>query len=437
MKNLLWLAAVAMTAPSPASAATLQESIRADMPMLLALYRDLHANPELSMQEVRTPAKLAPEMRKLGFEVAEHVGKTGVVAVMKNGPGPVLLIRADMDALPLVEQTGLPFASKVRAVARSGVESGVMHACGHDTHVATWLGTARRLAAMKDQWRGTLVMVLQPGEEVGEGAKAMLDDGLYTRFPKPDVLLAFHDSASLPAGVIGVTQGYALANVDSVDITVKGVGGHGAYPQATKDPIVLASRIVMALQTLVSRENSPLDPAVVTVGSFHSGTKHNIISDEAKLQLTVRSYTPEVRKKLLDGIARIARGEAIAAGMPDDKMPVVTVEQPYTPSTFNTEKLSGHLIELFGSHFGADRVVRTKPIMGGEDFSQFWLADKTKEATIFWVGGVPKAKWDAAGGDDTKLPSLHSPFWAPDADAVISTATEAMTVAALDVLTKR
>jgi amidohydrolase len=385
---------------------------------------------------VRTPAKLAPEMRKLGFEVAEHVGKTGVVAVMKNGPGPVLLIRADMDALPLVEQTGLPFASKVRAVARSGVESGVMHACGHDTHVATWLGTARRLAATKDQWSGTLVMVLQPGEEVGEGAKAMLDDGLYTRFPKPDVLLAFHDSASLPAGVIGVTQGYALANVDSVDITVKGVGGHGAYPQATKDPIVLASRIVMALQTLVSRENSPLDPAVVTVGSFHSGTKHNIISDEAKLQLTVRSYTPEVRKKLLDGIARIARGEAIAAGMPDDKMPVVTVEQPYTPSTFNTEKLSGHLIELFGSHFGADRVVRTKPIMGGEDFSQFWLADKTKEATIFWVGGVPKAKWDAAGGDDTKLPSLHSPFWAPDADAVISTATEAMTVAALDVLRK-
>jgi amidohydrolase len=436
VKNLLWLAAAAMTAPSPASAATLQESIRADMPMLLALYRDIHANPELSMQEVRTPAKLAPEMRKLGFEVTEHIGKTGVVAVMKNGPGPVLLIRADMDALPLVEQTGLPFASKVRAVARSGVESGVMHACGHDTHVATWLGTARRLAATKDQWSGTLVMVLQPGEEVGEGAKAMLDDGLYTRFPKPDVLLAFHDSASLPAGVIGVTQGYALANVDSVDITVKGVGGHGAYPQATKDPIVLASRIVMALQTLVSRENSPLDPAVVTVGSFHSGTKHNIISDEAKLQLTVRSYTPEVRKKLLDGIARIARGEAIAAGMPDDKMPVVTVEQPYTPSTFNTEKLSGHLIELFGSHFGADRVVRTKPIMGGEDFSQFWLADKTKEATIFWVGGVPKAKWDAAGGDDTKLPSLHSPFWAPDADAVISTATEAMTVAALDVLRK-
>jgi amidohydrolase len=436
MRLPLILALAAMTMPTPAAAADLTDAIHADMPQLMALYRDIHANPELSMQEVRTPAKLAPEMRKLGFAVTEKVGKTGVVAVMKNGPGPVLLIRADMDALPLAEQTGLPFASKTKGTLPNGTETPVMHACGHDTHVATWLGTARRLAAMKAQWSGTLVMILQPGEEVGLGAKAMLDDGLYTRFPKPDVLLAFHDSASLPAGVIGVTQGYALANVDSVDIFVKGVGGHGAYPQATKDPIVLASRIVTALQTLVSRENNPLDPAVVTVGSFHSGSKHNIISDEARLQLTVRSYTPEVRKKLLDGIARIVRGEAISAGMPDDRMPVVTVIQPYTPSTFNTEKLSGRLIDLFGTHFGADRVVRTKPIMGGEDFSQYWLADKTREATLFWVGGVPRAKWDAAGGDDTKLPSLHSPFWAPEAETVISTATEAMTLAALDVMKK-
>ena len=436
MKTMLWLAAAAMTTPIPASAATLQDSIRADMPQLMALYRDLHANPELSMQEVRTPAKLAAEMRKLGFEVTEHVGKTGVVAVMKNGPGKTLLIRADMDALPVKEQTGLPFASKARGTTPDGVETAIMHACGHDTHITTWLATARRMAAMKGQWSGTLMMVLQPGEELGLGAKAMLDDGLYTRFPKPDVLLAFHDSASLPAGVIGVARGYALANVDSVDIDVRGIGGHGAYPQATKDPIVLASRIVVALQTLVSRENSPFDPAVVTVGSFHSGTKHNIISDDAKLQLTVRSYTPEVRKRLLDGIARIARGEAIAAGVPEDRMPVVNVREPYTPATFNTEKLSGHLIGLFGSHFGAGRVVETKPVMGGEDFSQFWLADKTKEAVIFWVGGVPKAKWDAAGGDDTKLPSLHSPFWAPEAETVISTATEAMTIAALDALNK-
>lgn len=436
MRKLLFLAAAAMTVMSPASAATLSESIHSDMPQLMTLYRDLHAHPELSMQEVRTPALLAPEMRKLGFDVTEHVGKTGLVAVMKNGPGPVLLIRADMDALPVKEQTGLPFASQAVGKLPDGTETAVMHACGHDTHITTWLGTARRMAAMKDQWSGTLVMVLQPGEEIGAGASAMLADGLYTRFPKPDVMLAFHDSASLPAGVIGVTRGYALANVDSVDVDVKGVGGHGAYPQATKDPIVLASRIVTALQTLVSRENDPSQPAVVTVGSFHSGTKHNIIPDDARLQLTVRSYTPEVRKLLLDGIARIVRGEAIAAGMPEDRMPVVTVEPGYTPSTFNTSPLSDHLLQLFNGHFGADRVVETKPIMGGEDFSQYWLADKTKQATIFWVGGVPKVKWDAAGGDITKLPSLHSPFWAPDAEAVISTATEAMTVAALDTLKK-
>jgi hippurate hydrolase len=432
----LALLAASILAPS-AQAATLNESIRADMPQLMTLYRDLHANPELSMQEVRTPAKLAVEMKKLGFSVTEKIGKTGVVSVLRNGPGPTLLIRADMDALPVVEQTGLPFASKVRATARSGVETGVMHACGHDTHMTTFIGTARRLAAMKDQWSGTLVMILQPGEETGEGAKAMLDDGLYSRFPKPDVALAFHDAAALPAGLIGITPGYALANVDSVDILVKGVGGHGAYPQSTKDPIVLASRIVTTLQTLVSRENDPANPAVVTVGSFQAGAKHNIISDEARLQLTVRSYKPEVRKLLLDGIKRIARGEAIAAGMPEDKMPVVTIrDELYTPATFNTDKLSASTLALFQQHFGADRAIKTPAVMGGEDFSRFWLADNKIESLIFWVGGTPKDKWDAAGGDTQKLPSLHSPFWAPDAEAVISTATEAMTVAALDVLKK-
>ena len=422
---------------TPASAATLSESIGADMPRLMALYRDLHANPELSMQEVRSPAKLAAEMRKLGFAVTEKVGQTGVVSVLKNGDGPVLMIRADMDGLPVVEQTNLPFASKVRATARSGVETGVMHACGHDTHMTAFIGTARQLASMKGQWSGTLVMILQPGEETGEGAKAMLDDGLYSRFPKPSTVMAFHDSAALPAGVIGITPGYALANVDSVDILVRGVGGHGAYPQTTKDPIVLASRIVTTLQTLVSRENDPANPAVVTVGSFQAGAKHNIISDEAKLQLTVRSYTPEVRKLLLDGIRRIARGEAIAAGVPDDKMPVVTVrDEMFTPSTFNTEKATARALELFTGHFGEARVVKTPAVMAGEDFSRFWLADNSIESLIFWVGGTPKPLWDAAGGNQQKLPSLHSPFWAPDAEAVISTATEAMTVAALDILKK-
>ena len=436
MKKLLVLAAAAMTVSSPASAAALSDAIRADMPQLMDLYRDIHQHPELSMQEVRTPGLLVPEVRKLGFDVTEHVGKTGVVAVMKNGPGPVLLIRADMDALPVKEQTGLPFASNVRGRTLDGVDTYVMHACGHDTHVTTWLGTARRLAAMKDQWSGTIVMILQPGEELVMGAQAMLDDGLFKRFPKPDYLIAFHDSASLPAGVIGVTPGYVLANVDTVNVEVKGVGGHGAYPQNTKDPIVLASRIVTALQTLVSRENDPQQPAVVTVGSFHAGTKSNIIPDEAKLALTVRSYTPETRKLLLDGIRRIVRGEAIAAGVPEDKMPTVEIEQPSADATYNTPDLSGRLARLFGSYFGANRVVEAKPVMAAEDFSRYWLADKSKQSTIFWVGGVPQAKWDAVKGDTLKLPALHSALWAPDAEAVISTATEAMTVAALDILKK-
>jgi amidohydrolase len=436
MTRSLLLAAAAVLLASPASAA-LADDIRGDMPGLMALYRDLHANPELSMQEVRTPAKLAAEARKLGFAVTEKVGKTGVVAVMKNGPGPVLMIRADMDGLPIVEQTGLPFASKVRAVARSGVETGVMHGCGHDTHMAAWLGTAKRLAAMKSQWSGTLVMILQPGEETGEGAKAMLEDGLFTRFPKPSTALAFHDAAAIPAGVIGITPGHALANVDSVDITVRGVGGHGAYPHTTRDPIVLASRIVSTLQTLVSRENDPGDPAVVTVGSFQAGAKHNIIADEARLQLTVRSYKPEVRKRLLDGIRRIARGEAIAAGIPENIMPVVTVrEAEHTPATFNTDDFSARALELFTENFGRQRVVKTPAVMGGEDFSRYYLADNSIHSLIFWVGGTPLKDYQAAGGDNSKLPSLHSPFWAPEAETVIATATEALTLAALDVLKK-
>ena len=418
-------------------ATLLAEAISGDMPDLIALYRDLHANPELSMQEVRTPRLLAPQMRELGFEVTEGVGETGVVSVMENGLGPVLMLRADMDGLPVVEQTGLPYASKVHGKARSGVETGVMHACGHDTHMTAFIGAARRLAAMKDQWSGTLVMVLQPGEETGEGARAMLDDGLFTRFPKPKYALAFHDAAMLPAGIIGVTSGYALANVDSVDINVQGVGGHGAYPHTTRDAIVLGSRIVTTLQTLVSREIDPQDPAVVTVGSFQGGAKHNIIPDEAKLQLTVRSYKPEVRQRLLRGIERIVRGESIAAGVPDDRMSDVTIrENEYTPATFNTETLSAHALSLFTQHFGRDRVVSTPAVMAGEDFGRYRLADPDIESLIFWVGGTPQDQWDAAGGDHHKLPSLHSPFWAPDAEAVISTATEALTIVSLDLLAK-
>lgn len=430
------LLALALAA-SPVAADPLTTAVKADMPGLLTIYRDLHAHPELSFEEKRSAAILAAEAKKLGFEVTTGVGQTGVVAVMKNGPGPVLLLRADMDALPVAEQTGLPFASRVKALTREGAETMVMHACGHDTHMTAWIGTARRLAAMKDRWSGTLVMIGQPAEELGLGAKAMLDDGLYTRFPKPEVAIAFHDAAALPAGVIGYTSGYTVANVDTVDLTVRGVGGHGAYPQFTRDPIVLAARIVTALQTLVSREIDPLESGVVTVGSFIGGTKHNIIPDEAKLQITVRSYTPEVRKTLLDGIARIAKGEAIAAGMPEDRMPVMTLRDGLTPAAFNTEPLTERIAVAFAARFGEDRVRKVKPQMVGEDFSRFHLADEKIESLLFWVGGVPQAKWDAVKGDVRKLPSLHSPFWAPDPEITIATATEAMTTAALTVLAKK
>jgi hippurate hydrolase len=420
---------------SPAAAQDLRQSIGQDMPSLMTLYRDLHANPELSMQETRSAARMADEARRAGFTVTTGVGGTGVVAVMANGPGPILMLRADMDALPVEERTALPFASRVRSTTREGLATAVMHACGHDTHMSAWVGTARRLAAMRGQWSGTLVMVAQPGEETSQGAKAMLDDGLFTRFPHPTHAIAFHDSATLPAGTIGYSDGPALANVDSVDMIVRGVGGHGAAPHTTRDPIVLASRIVTALQTLVSRELDPLDSAVVTVGSFQAGTKHNIISDEARLLITVRSYTPEVRRMLLDGIARIARGEAIAAGVPQDRMPVVTVrEGEATPATVNSAALTDATMARFRSHFGEARVQLTRPVMAGEDFGRFRIADPRLESLIFWVGGVPQDRWDAARGDMASLPSLHSPFWAPDAEKVISTATEAMVVAAMGVL---
>ena len=438
MKKWVALASAAMIATAaPASADDLREDIAADLPELMELYRDLHAHPELSFQEHRTAAKLAAIARELGFEVTEGVGQTGVVAVMRNGDGPTVMLRADMDALPVVEQTGLSFASKQVGVPASGVETGIMHACGHDTHMTGWVGAAQQLVDRKDEWQGTLVMILQPAEELGLGAIAMIEDGLYERFPKPDYVLAFHDAAQFPAGMIGYSPGYALANVDSVDISVPGVGGHGAYPHTAKDPIVIASSIVMRLQTLVSRELNPQDPAVVTVGSFHSGAKHNIISDEAKLQITVRSYSDETRKHLLDGIARIAKAEAMAAGMPEDKLPVVIVEEPFTPSTYNDPEFSEEIAAGFKTRFGDDRVMRAPPVMGGEDFSQFRRADpENVKSLIFWIGGVPQDEYDRAKEEGTGLPSLHSPFWAPDAERVIATGAEALASAALKLMEK-
>ena len=421
----------------PAQADELRDAVAADLPELVKLYEDLHANPELSFQEVETAAKLAARARALGFEVTEGVGKTGVVAVLRNGAGPTVMLRADMDGLPVIEQTGLPYASKRRAVPATGIETGVMHACGHDTHMTAWIGTAQLLSERRGQWSGTLVMILQPAEEIGEGAKAMLDDGLYTRFPKPDYVLAFHDAAQFPAGQIGYTKGFALANVDSVDIVVPGIGGHGAYPHTTKDPVVIASSIVMRLQTLVSRELNPTDSAVVTVGSFQAGSKHNIIPDEARLQITVRSYSDKTRQHLLDGIARIARAEAMAAGMPDDKLPKVSVADPYTPATYNTPEFTDQVMAGLKTRFEG-RVSEVPSVMGGEDFSQFYRADRENvESLIFWVGGVPAAQWERAQKGEIALPSLHSPFWAPDAPVVIATATEAMTSATLGLMPKR
>ena len=439
MKMLLGTTAlVALAIATPAQADTLRDAVKRDMPSLMELYRDLHANPELSFQEFKTSTKLATEAKRLGFTVTEKVGQTGVVAVMKNGAGPVVMIRADMDGLPVIEQTGLPYASKVKGVSKSGVETGVMHACGHDTHMSGWVGAARQLVANKDKWSGTLVMILQPAEEIGSGARAMLADGLYQRFPKPDYVIGFHDAAQFPAGTIGYTSGFALANVDSVDIKVRGVGGHGAYPHTTKDPIVLASRIVGSLQTLVSREVDPQDAAVVTVGSIHGGAKHNIISDEVTMLLTVRSYADTTRKMLLDGIKRIAKGEAVAAGMPEDRMPEITIaENEFTPATYNTPELTAKMAALFKARFGDTRLIATPPVMGGEDFSEFYRADKANvESLIFWVGGVPQADIDAAKANGKTLPSLHSPYWAPDAEKVIATASEALAAAAMDLMPK-
>jgi hippurate hydrolase len=431
------IAAALVALPLPAHAEAVGDSVSRDMPGLMAIYRDLHANPELSFQEVRSAKLMADAARKAGFTVTEKVGQTGIVAVLRNGEGPTVLIRADMDGLPVTEQTGLPFASVKKGTSTAGVESGVMHACGHDTHMTAWIETARLMAARKAEWSGTLVMIGQPAEELGLGALEMLKDGLYTRFPKPDYTLAFHDTPELPAGVVGAAKGWALANVDSVDVLVRGTGGHGAYPHTTRDPIVLASSIVMKLQTLVSRENNPLDPAVVTVGSFHSGFKHNVIPDEAKLELTVRSYSDETRTRLLDGIRRVAKGEAIASGISDDRMPLVTVKEPHTRATWNTPEFTEDAVAALKGQLGDANVVFTPSVMGGEDFGEFRRADEAHiKSLILWVGGSDPQKLAAAKAGGPPMPSLHSPFWAPVADKVIASASQALTLTALRLMPK-
>jgi hippurate hydrolase len=412
-----------------APAAPVLQGLDGLYPELDALYRDLHQTPELSHQEEKTAAKMAERLRALGFEVTPKVGGHGVVGVLRNGKGPTLLLRTDLDGLPVEEKTGLPYASKATATNEAGQTVPVMHACGHDIHMTTWVGTATLLARAKNRWRGTLVLVGQPAEETGSGARAMLKDGLFTRFPKPDVALAIHDTPALPAGKVGYVPGYALASVDSVDLTLYGKGGHGAYPHTTVDPIVLAARTVLALQTIVSREKDPLEPAVVTVGSIHGGTKHNIISDEVKLQLTVRSYKPEVRKQLLAAIERIAKAEALAAGAP--KEPTMALTEG-TPSTYNDPALTKRLAEALTRVLGADNVVETPPVMGGEDFSEYGRAGAT--ASILWVGAIDPKRHQETLARGEPLPSLHSGSFAPDRERTLRTAVTALTTAALAVL---
>jgi hippurate hydrolase len=410
---------------------------------LVALYQHLHANPELSHYEEKTAALVARELDALGYAVTAGIGKYqrpewrghGVAATLTNGTGPTVLIRADMDALPVTEQTGLPYASRVVGKTESGQEVGVMHACGHDIHVTCLLGTARMLADLRDDWRGTLLLIGQPAEETCDGAQAMLEDGLYDRFPVPDYALALHDNAQLAAGKIGYTPGYFLATLNSVDITVRGVGGHGSRPEQAKDPIVLAAQIVTALQTIVSREISPLDPAVVSIGSIHGGTRYNIIPDEVRLQVTVRAYREEVRQKILAAIERITVGIARAAGMPETQLPTVAVNPTeVAPATYNHPELMSRLAETFTTNFGESNVLELPPIMGSEDFGRFGLEGHQIPTSMFWIGAVDPLAMENTGEEDFTLPPLHSSRFAPLPAPTIRTGVKAMTAAALELL---
>ena len=426
--------AIAATDPSQAA---LAPAVKADYDKHLGgLFDWFHRNPELSYMETRTAARMAKELRAIpGIEVTEKVGGTGVVGVMKNGAGPTVLVRADMDGLPLKEASGLANASTVVQTGIDGVASPVMHACGHDVHITSLIGTALRLAAMKESWRGTVVFVVQPAEERIGGARRMLEDGLYTRFPKPDYALAFHVSTAAATGTIVADPGIRYSSSDSVDITIHGVGGHGAAPHQTRDPIVMGAEIVMALQTLVSREISPMSPGVVTVGAFHAGAKHNIISDRADLQLTVRSDDEAVRKTLLDGIKRIAQNVGRMNGMPEDRLPEVKVSVESTPVTINDAALTARMRTALIAAFGAETLKSPPRVgMGAEDFAYFVQQELGVPGFYFNVGGTPQQALDAAKAGGAPVPGHHSPLFKVDAEPSVRLGTEAMTVAVLDLL---
>jgi amidohydrolase len=401
-------------------------------PHVESLYEDLHRNPELSLHEVKTAAKMAEQLRSLGFDVTTGVGGTGVVGVLKNGQGPTVMIRAELDALPVQEKTGLAYASHVMTKDDQGADVPVMHACGHDLHMAIGIGTATLLSQNKDRWHGTFIFVGQPAEERIRGASAMLKDGLFTRFPRPDFALSLHDTADLPAGMLGYTPGYALSNSDSVDVTIYGKGAHGSAPQDGVDPIVIAARTILAWQTIISREKSPFDPGVITVGSIHGGTKHNIIPEEVKMQLTVRSYTDPVRQHLLDSIARIAKAEAEASGAP--KPPKVDVIES-VGAVYNDPALTARVAAALKTQFGDKNVVEEKPNMASDDFAEYGRAGVP--ALQFSLGAADPAKFAAAKKTGELLPGPHSPYFAPDREPSLRTGIEAETTAVLAVLGKQ
>lgn len=423
LKNSLKSAALSLLMMVPASNVFAQS--QDEQAYLQNLYLHLHQNPELSFHEKETSKRIAAELRLVGYSVTENFGGYGVVAVMENGAGPTVLVRADMDGLPVQEQTGKAYSSNATGLNDAGKTVPVMHACAHDIHMTSLVGVARQLSSAKDTWSGTVVLVGQPAEERVGGAKAMIADGLFEKFPKPDFNIALHTSASLPAGQVGLASGYALANVDSVDVAIKGIGGHGAYPHTTKDPVVLASHIVVALQTLVSRETSPLESGVVTVGSIHSGTKHNIVSNNAHLQLTVRSYKDEVRDNLLTGIKRIAHAQAQSMGLPEALWPEVTYSEA-TPATYNDPDLTKQVQTALSDTLGAENVKSLSPVMGAEDFAYFGRTEEKIPSVIFWLGAVEEKKTAAAARGEVSLPSLHSPFFAPDYEPTIATGVKSL-----------
>lgn len=412
--------------------------VERELPSLKKLYLHLHANPELSLNEKRTSARMAKELRSAGFEVTEEVGGYGVVGVLRNGPGPVVMLRADMDALPIAEKTGVPYASRASGVGKDGEKVPVMHACGHDVHMTAFVGAARTLAALRKNWSGTVVALAQPAEERGYGAARVIEDGIFTRFPRPDYALAQHVSPTLEAGKVGFVEGYSHASINSVDITVRGVGGHAAYPHSARDPVVLASRIVLALQTIVSREVDPLEAAVVTVGTIHGGSKRNVIPEEVKLELTVRTRGEDTRAKVLEAIKRVAKGTAAAAGIPKDREPVVKVHERSLPAVYNSPELVRRVVEALRETLGPGNVVPGgRGSMGGDDFSRYGVVEPRIPSFMYRLGTVsPEALERERRGVSGKLPGLHSPYFLPEAEPAIRTGSAALSAAAMRLLKK-